>query len=353
MTWGILRRRVSALTLAAVLSVSFTAPALAVEEIGNGVTPTYDEAYYATLDYYGNLLEGSMVKSYALNGAEALTDYGVYDEVVNLTDNTAGQYGNGETVFQFGGPGPDHFYFEGKTRAPFENLPWTISLRYTMNGVPAKAEELAGQQGVAEILLDVLPNGSASDYARYNYVLAATALFNQDDILSLEAPGAQVQLVGNLRTVLFMVLPGEEQHFVIRAGSKDFTFGGMTFLMVPATLAQMEEIAKLSERKDDLEEDYRALSGSLDGLLDALSEIQGGLYASASGLDQLEIARQTFSGGKGVLYDGADRLRDDLSNIADLLEPVQERIQVLSDTAANSNAVLNELTDASDRKSVV
>lgn len=92
MTWGILRRRVSALTLAAVLSVSFTAPALAVEEIGNGVTPTYDEAYYATLDYYGNLLEGSMVKSYALNGAEALTDYGVYDEVVNLTDNTAGQY---------------------------------------------------------------------------------------------------------------------------------------------------------------------------------------------------------------------------------------------------------------------
>ena len=29
-----------------------------------------------------------MVKSYALNGADQLTDYGAYDEVVNLTDAT-------------------------------------------------------------------------------------------------------------------------------------------------------------------------------------------------------------------------------------------------------------------------
>ena len=63
-------------------------------------------------------------------------------------------------------------------------------------------------------------------------------------------------------------------------GSNDFSFGGLTVLMMPATLAQLEEIAKLSQRKDDLEEDYRALSGSLDDLLDALADIQSGLYAS-------------------------------------------------------------------------
>ncbi len=341
MTWKTMRKRLSALTLAAVLTVTLSVPAAAAEAIGDGVAPTYDEAYYATLDYYGNLLEGSVVKSCAMNGKDRLTDYGVYDEVVNLTDSTAPESGEGgSTSFRFTDGAPDHFYFEGKTKKPFEDLPWRISLRYTLNGVPAKAEDLAGKQGVVEIFLDIVPNENAGDYARYNYTLAATALFNQDDILSLEAPGAQVQLVGNLRTVLFLCLPGEEQHFTIRVGSNDFSFGGLTVLMMPATLAQLEEISKLSERKDDLEEDYRALSGSLDELLDALADIQNGLYASAKGLDQLDAARGTFSGGKGALYEGTDRLRADLSNLADILAPVEQRVQILSQTVTDSKAVL-------------
>ena len=93
MTWRTLKHRLPALTLALILAVSCAVPAAAV---GDGVAPTYDEAYYATLDYYGNLLEGSMVKSYALNGKDSLTDYGVYDEVVNLTDGTAPVIKEGE-----------------------------------------------------------------------------------------------------------------------------------------------------------------------------------------------------------------------------------------------------------------
>lgn len=332
-----------ALGLAVLMTAASLAPAAAAP-IDSGVTPTYDEAYYATLDYYGNLLEGSVVKSYALNGADRLTDYGVYDEIVNLTDGTPATLGDGTAAFQFS-QSPSHFYFEGKTKKPFQDLPWTITLRYTLNGVPARAEDLAGKTGVVEIFLDIVPNEGASDYARYNYTLEAMALFNEDDILSLEAPGAQVQLVGNLRTVLFLTLPGEEQHFSIRVGSDDFSFGGMTVLMVPATLAQLEEIAKLSQRKDDLEEDYRNLSGSLDALLDAMSDMQDGLNASASGLDQLNAARGTISKGKGTIYSDAGALRGDLSNIAGLLEPVEQRTMALSQTITNSKAVLGGMTD--------
>lgn len=336
------RKQSLALALAVLMTAASAIPASAAP-IDSGVVPTYDEAYYATLDYYGNLLEGSVVKSYALNGADKLTDYGVYDEVVNLTDGAPVTLGEGTASFQFS-QSPGHFYFEGKTGTPFRNLPWTVTLRYTLNGVPVRAEELAGQKGVVEIAMDVVPNRSASAYARYNYTLEAMAMFNQDDILSLEAPGAQVQLVGNLRTVLFMCLPGEEQHFTIRVGSDDFSFDGMTILMVPATLSQLQEIAKLSQRKDDLEEDYRALSGSLDALLDALDDVQGGLNASASGLDRLDTARGTISAGKGTLYDEAGVLRGDLSNIAGLLEPVEQRALALSQTITSSKAALNEMT---------
>ena len=337
------KKRTLALILAGIMTLSGVTTAAAAP-IGSGVTPTCDEAYYATLDYYGNLLEGSVVKSYALNGVGELTDYGVYDEVINLTDGTPVSLGEGSAAFRFD-QAPGHFYFEGKTEKPFQHLPWTVTLRYTLNGVPVQAEELAGKQGVVEILLDIVPNRRASSYARYNYTLEAMALFNEDDILSLEAEGAQVQLVGNLRTVLFMCLPGEEQHFTIRVGSNDFSFGGMTILMVPATLAQLEEIAKLSQRKDDLEEDYEALSGSLDALLDALNEVQGGLYASADGLDRLDTARGTISRGKGQIYTDAGVLRGDLSNLADLLEPVEQRALALSQAITGSKAALNEMAD--------
>ena len=339
-------RRLLALATALTLAAACVVPAAAAEPIGNGVAPTCDEAYYATLDYYGNLTEGSVVKSYILNGADTLTDYGTYDQVLNLTDHTEPTVRGGVTTFRFDPDNaPSHFYFEGKTSAPFETLPWTLSIHYTLNGVPTKAEDLAGKTGVVEISVDAIPNESASQYAKNNYTLASRALFNQDDILSLEAPGAQVQLVGNLRAVLFLAFPGEEQHFTIRVGAEDFSFGGMTFMMVPATLSQLEEIAKLSDRKDELEEDYHKLSDSLDTLLDAFGNMEGSLYATANGLDQLNQARGTISAGKGAIYDGTDALREDLTGIAALLDPVAEQVRSASQTVTDAKAVLNTMTD--------
>ena len=314
--------------------------------IGDGVTATYDEAYYAMTDYYGNLTDGSVVKSYRTNGIATLTDYGDYDEIINLTDGTMPARNGGMTTFRLDEKAlPGTFYFEGKTTKPFQQLPWTISMSYTLNGVPTKAEDLAGQAGVVEIRLDIVPNERASEYARNNYTLEAMAIFNQDDILSLEAPGAQVQLIGNLRAVLFLGLPGEECHYTIRVGSEDFAFGGMTFLMVPATLSQLEEIAKLSERKDDLEDNYNKLSGSIDSLLDAMTAMIGSLNASANGLEQLNKARGIFSDGKGVIYSGTDALREDLSNLADVLEPVEGQIETLSKTISDSKSTLRSMTN--------
>ncbi len=336
-------RRLTAAALALTAAVS-ASPVMA-EPIGDRVTPTCDEAYYATLDYYGNLTQGSVVKSYTLNGAGAITDYGTYDEVVNLTDGTVPARSATSTVFRFD-DAPARFYFEGKTAEPFAALPWTIAVSYTLNGVPARAEDLAGKTGVVEIRLDILPSDAASDYAKNNYTLEAMAVFNQDDILSLEAPGAQVQLVGNLRAVLFVVLPGEEQHFSIRVGSDSFSFGGMTFLMVPATLAQLEEVAKLSQRKDELEEDYNKLSDSFDTLLDSMGDLGGSLRDTADGLDQLDQARDTISGGKDPVYADGDRLREDLAALEGSLGLLPGHLEDADGAVVDLNGSLKDLTDA-------
>ena len=339
-------RRILSAALAALLSSACVTPAIAAEPVSDGVTPTYDEAYYATLDYYGNLTEGSVVKSYTLNGATSLTDYGVYNEVVNLTDGTAPATSEDATTFSFQADrAPSHFYFEGKTAAPFEALPWKLSVTYKLNGVAVRAEELAGKTGVVEITADAIPNESASEYARNNYTLEAMTMFNQDNILSLEAPGAQVQLIGNLRAVLFIALPGEEQHFVIRVGAEDFSFDGMTFLMVPATLGQLEEIAKLSQRKDDLENDYRQLSGSMDTLLESFADLGVSLRSTADGLDQLNQARDTISSGKDQIYTDGDRVLEDLEKLNSSLSTLPGHLDGADQAVTDVTDSLSEVTD--------
>lgn len=332
--------RALASVMAGCLALCCAAPARAA---GDGVGIICDEAYYATTDYYGNLTEGSVVKSYVLNGATTLKDRGVYDEVLNLTDDTEPEIRGSALTFRLKEP-QTHFYFEGKTARPFENLPWTISVHYALNGVPTRAEELAGKTGVVKIAVDAVPNEAASEYARHNYVLAVNAAFNQDDILSLEAPGAQVQLVGNLRVALTLCLPGEEKHFAIRVGAEKFSFSGLTFLLMPATLSQLEQIAELSQRKDDIEDNYHKLAGSLDDLLDALEDVSGNLYGSAGGLDALNSARATVSAGKDEVYDKADALRADLDVINGELEPVTANLENLSDAVTDMNLTVRELT---------
>ena len=155
-----------------VLSALLALSSVPVSAVDNGVSPVYDEAYYAMTDYYGNLTEGSVVKSYLTNGYSTLTDYGQYDEVLNLTDGTVPSSAGGMTTFRFdAGTAPSHFYFEGKTTRPFEALPWTLAVSYKLNGVPTRAEELAGKTGVVEINLDAIPNPDAIEYARNNYTL--------------------------------------------------------------------------------------------------------------------------------------------------------------------------------------
>lgn len=338
-------RRGSSAALAAAVLAAAVGPAWAAP-IGDGVEPTCDEAYYATLDYYGNLTEGSVVKSYTLNGAASLTDYGTYDEVVNLTDGTAPALRDGAAEFRFAeGSAPERFYFEGKTAEPFRDLPWTISVSYALNGVAARAEDLAGKTGVVEISVEAIPNGSASEYARNNYTLEAMAMFNQDDILSLEAPGAQVQLVGNIRAVLFVALPGEENTFTVRVGCDDFSFGGWTFLMVPATLGQLEEVSKLSQRKDDLEEKYDKLSGSMDALLDSLAALSGDLRSTAAGLDELDQVRQSVSDGKDRVQESGDRALEDLKALAGSLSPFPGHMDGADSSVTEVTDALTRLTD--------
>lgn len=299
-----MKKRVLACSMAVLLALGCAIPARAYE-----LPASYDETYYATLDYYGAPTQASVVKSYRLNGQSAITDYGVYDEVTNLTDDTPGVYADGKVVFT-PQAGTEKFYFEGKTTQPFDDLPWRVTISYRLNGAPARAEELAGKTGLVEIEIGVTPNPSAPAYSRDNLILTIATAFNDDDITSLEAPGAEVQLIGNLRAVMFAVLPAEEQDFVIRVGSDSFESAGLILLAVPATLKQLEQVAELREVKEETEDSLEAMDASLDVILNTLDGMSGSLNTAANGLDQLNTARGTVAQRKEDIHAAGDGLHD-------------------------------------------
>lgn len=334
-----IRKRIGALALAGAMSAALLTPAASAAQLD----ASYDESYYATLDYYGGLMDSSVVKSYRTNGQSVITDHGSYTGVTNLTNDLLPTVENNTVTFRLGEDAPDKFYFEGKTEQPFRDLPWTISVSYQLNGVPVLAEDLAGEKGLVEIDLDVLPNPDASEYSRNNLVLTAAAAFNDDDILSLEAPGAEVQLIGNLRCALFMVLPGEEQHFAIRVGSDAFSFSGLILLAVPATLQQLDQIADLREAKGKVEDSYTAINDSLDIILNTLDGMSGSLNATANGLDQLNSARGTVSAGKGEVYGKTDLALSDADTLAGSLGNMDQYLATASQAVTDATGVLNQL----------
>lgn len=335
--------RLGAASLAAALTAGLLAPSASA-----AVNPVLDESYYGTLDYYGGLTEGSVVKSYRTNGNQTITDRGTYDEVVNLTDRTEPVVGNGTVTFSLGEDAPENFYFEGKTSQPFEEMPFRVSLSYRMNGVDTEPEDMAGQTGVGEVNLDVTPNANASEYAKNNYVLMAMTVVRDRDILSLEAPGAQIQKIGDMDAVVYMVLPGEERHFTLRIGTEDFSFGGFTFLVEPATLAQLDQIADLRAAKEDVEDSYDSITASINIILNSLDGLDSKLVGTANGLDQLNKGRGTLSAGKNRVYDEADKALASMTDVSESLSPVVEHLKTGKDALAETTEQLNNLSTTVD-----
>ena len=304
---------------------------------------TYDESYYVNLDYHGVARNSNIVKSFSLNGQTSITDYGAYDSVQNMSNYIEPNRTDNGVIFSFGENVPSRFYFEAKTHEPLVNLPWKIELTYKLNGVPADPATLAGAKGLIEIDLDLIPNQTAPEYFRNNMVLTAATGFDYDKIYSVEAPGAQIQSLGNFKAIAFMALPGEECHFVTRLGSDSFEFGGFTFLMVPATLSQMDKIKEVRDVKETLEDSANAINKSLDVILNCMGSLSGSLNTTADGLASLEEARKVISEGKGQVYANLDQSLADLEGIGNAMKPTEGDVRSAKETLAQVKKDLSSI----------
>ena len=328
-------------TLAAVMTAS-----AGIASFGAAGVPVCDEAMYVTMDPYGGISEASVEKSYELHGAREITDRGTYQAVHNMTGMEKPEVDGDTVIFRLlEEPENDRFYFEGRME-PEEvsgTLPWDITVSYRLNGVERRLEELAHEKGVLKISIDAVPNAGTSEYFRNNMTMEIAAVVDMDQNLSVEAPGAQIQSIGSMKTVLFMVMPGEEQHFELEIGSNDLEFSGLLFLMAPVTISQLERLEDLRKARDTVKDSADAIGDSLDVILDSLDGLQGGLGSTVEGLGQLDRSRQILSDAKGGIYVDADQALALLKELSDRGIPfpayVEEARKALEDMNGELNAM--------------
>lgn len=291
-----------------------------------------DETVYANLDYYGVGKELSIVKGVSLNGYTGFSDYGDYSNVINMTSENAPKLDANQVSFA-SLDSSKKFYYEVTPKSNDVELPWAFDVSYKLNGVPAKAENLAGASGMVEINISAKPVKTKSDYLNNNMILMLGTDVDMTKNLSVEAPGAQIQSLGKNTVVLFMAFPGEEKDFTVRIGSDSFESAGVMMAMVPATMDSLDKIKEINDAKDDVKGSVNAIYNSSNTLLDVMNSMGGGLRSLNGGLKELQSARATIHSYGDSLTGQTDAVIQNLNSLAD------ETSQAVSHLVTSKNAL--------------
>ena len=308
-----------AVVLAGTILASSVTPALAGEP-----EVSVDETAYITMDYYGNRTDLSIVKSVRLNGCTEFTDYGRYDVASNLSTTDRPSVSDEGVTWSLSDPGKDRFYFEVQPRDQFLGLPWSIDVSYMLDGVPYKAEDLAGKSGLVEIDVTVTPDPLADEYYKNNFILVCGTGVDLGETKSFRAEGAQLQTLGSYQLAAFMAFPGQEEHFHFEIGSDDFTFPGLIFASVPVTLSQVDDLSEMGKDKDDIKVAGDAIDGLLRDTLDIMTSMTAGTAQAAEGLRDLEKAWDEVDQQHDSIQDSVDSTRYAMKNLKNHLYDLAE-----------------------------
>ena len=310
-------RRGAAATLAAVTLV--TSAAVPVRAAAPRVQ--VDETMYVNLDYYGTATQINVVKGCTTNGLTEYTDYGTYDKVVNMTDDTAPEIGDGTVTWKL----PEknsRFYYQCTMPKNSVDLPWTFDVSYKLNGVEADASKLAGASGLVEVNVKATPNEKAKAYYKNNMVLTVLVPVDMEKCYSVDAPGAQVQSVGSYQAAMFAALPGEDGDFTVRVGTDNYENIGVIMMMVPGTLDELNRIKDLKEAKDTWREDGNKMYDSMNALLKTMESMK----SDVSGVKDINSNTQALSNTMEDMQDELDRLYDRLGSLSKSLRSASDEL---------------------------
>lgn len=343
-------KRTMASLLAAVMVC--TGGGASIPAYGAAAEVDVDETMYVNLDYYGNTSKVNVVKTLSMNGNRTYTDYGDYQQVVNMTGDEEPVLGDGTVQWTFPDGGSGRFYYKATLDNEQVVLPWTFDVSYKLNGVPTDADKLAGASGLVEIHITAEPNEQAKLYYRNNMMLVVAVPVDMSECYSVEAEGAQTQTMGETTAVVFTALPGEEGDYTVRIGTDSFETIGVIMAMAPGTLEDLEHIKDLKEDKDTWRAAGNELYDSMEQMAKSVEGMREGVNQVQSGMGSAESAREKWSGSKDSILAGNDQVLASLTALSQQLGTMVPHLQTAKEEAEvvhnSMNDIMNTLGEMQD-----
>ena len=327
---------------------------------GTGSAPVYgaqpsvdvDETMYVNLDYYGRVDKINVVKGVGLNGQTEFTDYGTYENVINMSNSIEPVLGDGMVTWQLPEDQRGRFYFKCAVDKGMMVLPWDFDVSYKLNGVPMDGDKLAGASGLIEINVKAEPNDNAGEYYRNNMMLMVAVPVDMSKCYSVEAEGSQTQNLGETTAVVFTALPGEDGDYTVRIGTDSFETVGVIMAMVPGTVEDLEHIKDLKEAKDTWQDAGDELYDSLEQMAKSVENMRQGVNQVRQGMDSAESARQKWSNCKDSILAGNDQTLAALTSVSQQMDTMIPHLQTAKDCAevvhSSMNDIVNTLGDMQD-----
>ena len=287
---------------------------------------------------YANLTSsGDVEKIYAVNIFEDkdIVDYGVYETVKNMNTMDKINYSNGKITIQ---NSEDKLYYQGIMKQNTE-MPWTIKVRYKLDGVEYAPSELAGKSGKLEISISIKENKKCKKNFFENYALQTVVQLDTNLCENIKSDEATMANVGGLKQLTYTILPGNEKDIKITSDVTDF---------------EMSEIQvnginlNLGLDKDSI--DTSSLTGELDKLKDAVNDLDDGANELNDGAKKLDDGAVTLTDGIKTIQDGLDQLNSKSSSLtsgsSDVLSALKT-IQSSLNNVSTSSKDLKQLSSAS------
>ena len=295
---------------------------------------------------YINLDAGGEVRDvYAVNifNSGDVVDYGDYSSVQMLNSTEPISQNGDKITFT---SAKEKNYYQGD----LENaeIPWSISVRYYLDGKEYSADEIAGKSGKLEIHFQITKNDACAGTFFDDYALQAFVTLDTEQCSNISAPDATIANVGSSKQLTYTVLPGEGMDTVITADVTDFEMSAVSIngihlnLNVEVDDAELkEQVNELIDAVEQLDDGAVELSDGSAELLDGTAEAKDGASSLHSGIESLDSGVATLQNGLSAVQGGLDTLHAQSGSLTAGSSEYQAAMVSLQ-TAVNGLSVTNE-----------
>lgn len=285
-----------------------------------------EEVVYIMTDAQGKVNNVNVVNIF---GKGKVTDYGDYSTVKMLT-STSPITQDGD-VISFS-TDQDKVYYQGT----MENveIPWSISVTYTLDGKDVLPEELAGQSGALGIHIQITENTKCRDNYFDNYALQVNLALDTAQCKNILAEQATLANVGADKQISYTVLPGKGLDAEITADVTEFEMAAITINGIKLNF--------------NVEINDTELMDKVTEIMDATKKLNDGAIELSDGANKLSDGGNNLNEGANSLYKGAGTLDHGIATLSQGIATMQAGLNTLNSKSetltSGSKQVLDTLT---------